>query len=459
MKKPLADAIRDDREMAPLAARVRPKTLDEIIGQQHLIGPGKPLRRQIEEDRIFSMIFWGPPGSGKTTLAMIMAQETRAEFVRLTAVGSGVADVKRVIEAARQDKSLYRKRTILFIDEVHRFNKAQQDRLLPAVEDGTVILIGATTENPSYEVIPPLRSRTRTFMLKPLTRDELLTVLDRALTGDELLQENQPLLDEGVKEMIARLAGGDARQALNILELSITLAGKNEQGKTIISANNVAGAAQQRANYYDKAGDRHYDTISAFIKSVRGSDPDAAVLWLARMLVAGEDPIFVARRLLILASEDIGNADPMGIVVAASAAKAVEMVGMPEAKIILSQATTYLASAPKSNASCMAIDKAERIIEETGDKLSVPLHLRESSFAAAKDIGYGVGYKYPHSFRGHWIDQDYLPEELLDILLYEPSGIGHEAEILKRLEKIKALREKSRRKAETGEKEKGEKGE
>jgi len=383
MKKPLADATTDDREMSPLAVRIRPKTLDEIIGQQHLIGPGQPLRRQIEQDRIFSMILWGPPGSGKTTLAMIMARETKAEFVRLTAVGSGVADVKRVIEAAQQDKSLYRKRTILFIDEIHRFNKAQQDRLLPAVEDGTVVLIGATTENPSYEVIPPLRSRTRTFMLKPLTRDELLSVLDRALTGDEVLRETDLQLDDEAKKTIARLSGGDARQALNILELSITLADKDARGRTIISADNVASAAQQRANYYDKAGDRHYDTISAFIKSVRGSDPDAAVLWLARMLVAGEDPIFVARRLLILASEDIGNADPMGIVVAASAAKAVEMVGMPEARIILSQATTYLASAPKSNSAVVAINRAEEVIERMGDNLRVPLHLRESSFAAA----------------------------------------------------------------------------
>ena len=424
---------------------MRPKSLDDIIGQQHLIGPGKPLKRQIEQDRIFSMILWGPPGSGKTTLAMIMAKETKAEFVRLSAVGSGVADVKRVIEAARQDKSLYRRRTILFIDEIHRFNKAQQDRLLPAVEDGTVILIGATTENPSYEVIPPLRSRTRTFMLKALTRDELLTVLDRALTGDDVLRESELRLDDGVKEAVARLSGGDARQALNILELSITLAEKDEEGNTIVTADDVAGAVQQRASYYDKGGDRHYDTISAFIKSVRGSDPDAAVLWLARMLVAGEDPIFVARRLLILASEDIGNADPMGIVVAASAAKAVEMVGMPEARIILSQATTYLASAPKSNAAVMAIDRAEEVIERMGDKLSVPLHLRSSSFAAAKDIGYGVGYKYPHSFRGHWVDQDYLPEELLDQVLYSPSGIGHEAEILKRLEKIKALKDRGKK--------------
>ncbi len=444
MKSPLGVASKDGREMVPLAARVRPKSLDEIVGQQHLIGPGKPLRKQVERDSIFSMILWGPPGSGKTTLAMIMAEETLADFVRLTAVGSGVADIRRVIEMAEQARSLYRKRTILFIDEIHRFNKAQQDRLLPAVEDGTVILIGATTENPSYEVIPPLRSRTRTFQLKPLTRQELLTVLDRALSGDELLRQVELRLDEGVREMIARLSGGDARQALNILELSISLADKDESGATTVTMGDVESAVQQRANYYDKAGDRHYDTISAFIKSVRGSDPDAAVLWLARMLVAGEDPIFVARRLLILASEDIGNADPMGIVVAASAAKAVEMVGMPEARIILSQATTYLASAPKSNAAVMAIDRAEAVIEKMGDKLSVPLHLRSSSFSEAKAIGYGVGYKYPHSFRGHWVDQDYLPDGLLDEPLYEPTGIGHEAEILKRLEKIRALKERKK---------------
>ena len=432
-----------DAKMVPLAARVRPRSLDEIIGQQHLIGPGKPLRRQIERDQIFSLILWGPPGSGKTTLAMLMAKETKAEFVRLTAVGAGVADVKKVIEIAAQNRSLYRKRTILFIDEVHRFNKAQQDRLLPAVEDGTVILIGATTENPAYEVIPPLRSRTRTFLLKPLSQDEVLAVIDRALAIDEVLRRANVRLGDDAKKMTAALSGGDARQALNILEMSVALAEKDENG-TSVTTDDVANAVQQRAAYYDKAGDRHYDTISAFIKSVRGSDPDAAVLWLARMLLAGEDPMFVARRLLILASEDIGNADPMGITVAASAAKAVEIVGMPEAKIILAQATTYLATAPKSNASYLAIGRAEALIEKMGDKLRVPLHLRDSSFAAAKDIGYGVGYKYPHDFRGHWTDQDYLPEELSDVLLYKPSGIGHEQEILKRLEKIRALKRKAK---------------
>ena len=432
-----------DAKMVPLAARVRPRSLDEIIGQQHLIGPGKPLRKQIERDQIFSLILWGPPGSGKTTLAMLMAKETKAEFVRLTAVGAGVADVKKVIEIAAQNRSLYRKRTILFIDEVHRFNKAQQDRLLPAVEDGTVILIGATTENPAYEVIPPLRSRTRTFLLKPLSQDEVLAVIDRALAIDEVLRRANVRLGDDAKKMTAALSGGDARQALNILEMSVALAEKDENG-TSVTTDDVANAVQQRAAYYDKAGDKHYDTISAFIKSVRGSDPDAAVLWLARMLLAGEDPMFVARRLLILASEDIGNADPMGITVAASAAKAVEIVGMPEAKIILAQATTYLATAPKSNASYLAIGRAEALIEKMGDKLRVPLHLRDSSFAAAKDIGYGVGYKYPHDFRGHWTDQDYLPEELSDVLLYKPSGIGHEQEILKRLEKIRALKRKAK---------------
>ncbi len=444
MKSVLEPANADDAEMTPLAARVRPKSLDEIIGQQHLIGPEKPLRQQIERDQIFSMIFWGPPGSGKTTLAMLMAKETKSEFVRLTAVGAGVADVRKVIEMAAQSKSLYRKRTILFIDEVHRFNKAQQDRLLPAVEDGTVVLIGATTENPSYEVIPPLRSRTRTFRLKPLSREELLAVVDRALLIDEVLRRANVQLGDDAKMMIATLSGGDARQALNILEMSVALAEKAESGNTMVTTDDVTNAVQQRATYYDKAGDRHYDTISAFIKSVRGSDPDAAVLWLARMLLAGEDPMFVARRLLILASEDIGNADPMGITVAASAAKAVEIVGMPEAKIILAQATTYLATAPKSNASYLAIARAEALIKKMGDKLRVPLHLRDSSFAAAKDIGYGVGYKYPHDFRGHWTDQDYLPDELSDVLLYEPSGIGHEEQILKRLEKIKALKRKAK---------------
>ena len=444
MKSVFEPANADDAEMIPMAARMRPKSLDEIIGQQHLIGPGKPLRKQIERDQIFSLLLWGPPGSGKTTLAMLMAKETKADFVRLTAVGSGVADVKKVIEMAAQSKSLYRKRTILFIDEIHRFNKAQQDRLLPAVENGTVVLIGATTENPSYEVIPPLRSRTRTFLLNPLSREELVAVVDRALLTDEVLQRANVQLDDDPRNMIAALSGGDARQALNILEMSVALAEKAESGNTVVTTDDVTNAVQQRATYYDKAGDRHYDTISAFIKSVRGSAPDAAVLWLARMLLAGEDPIFIARRLLILASEDIGNADPMGITVAASAAKAVEIVGMPEAKIILAQATTYLATAPKSNASYLAIARAEALIEKMGDKLRVPLHLRDSSFAAAKDIGYGVGYKYPHDFRGHWTDQDYLPEGLSDVLLYDPPGIGHEEQILKRLEKIRALKRKAK---------------
>ncbi|MCD6326507.1 replication-associated recombination protein A [bacterium] len=444
----------DDEEMTPLAARMRPKSLDDIVGQEHLIGPGKVLRVQIERDRIFSSIFWGPPGSGKTTLAMLMAKHTKSRFIRLSAVGSGVADVRKVIEAAKGERDLYRRRTILFIDEIHRFNKAQQDVLLPAVERGLVILIGATTENPSYEVIPPLRSRTRTLRLLGLEEEQVLEVIDRALSRDVVLKRREVELDEDAGSLIADLAGGDARRALNILEMSAALAPQNKNAGITVTLEDVRNAAQSRGGSYDKAGDRHYDIISAFIKSVRGSDPDAALIWLAKMLTSGESPIFIARRLLILASEDIGNADPMGLLVAASGAKAIEIVGMPEANLILSQMTTYLACAKKSNASCLAIGRAEKLVVDEGERLQVPPHLRSSSFAAAEAFGHGVGYKYPHSFEDHIVRQDYLPEHLLSERIYQPTEMGHEAKIGKWLEDMRnklEKREETRREAEQSE--------
>jgi len=461
MSKGLASQQGQFRRSVPLAARMRPDDLDQVVGQGHLVGPGMPIRRQLEEGHLFSMIFWGPPGSGKTTLAMIIAKQTQTEFVRLSAVSSGLSDVRKVLDQARRYKAHYAKRTILFIDEIHRFNKAQQDALLPAVENGEVVLIGSTTENPSYEVIPPLLSRVRTFVLYPLKREELLEVIDRALSQDELLLKKRVVVGPKQRELIAALANGDARQALNILEMAVTIARPDGEGAINLSSDHIRQAAQSRPEFYDKAGDRHYDTVSAFIKSVRGSDPDAALVWMSKMLAAGESPIFIARRLLILASEDIGNADPMGIVVAASAAKAVEIVGMPEAKIILAQAVTYLASAPKSNASYLAVSQAEKVVKEMGDKLTVPLHLRNASFAAAEAFGYGVGYKYPHEYEEHWVEQDYLPEDFSDLVVYHPTDAGFEARIKERLERIRAKsgqKAASRRQGKAGSAEKKRQG-
>ncbi len=418
---------------APLADRVRPRTLAEFVGQSHLVGEGKVLRTAIQRDELMSMIFWGPPGVGKTTLARIIARETHCAFFSLSAVTSGVAEVRAVIDRARKARSRSGKRTILFIDEIHRFNKAQQDALLHAVEDGTVLLIGATTENPSFEVIPPLLSRCRVYKMEPLSEAELDTVLEGALQRDEELSRLRITFAEGARQLLLQLSAGDARVALNALELAVRLAPAQEGGVTI-TRSLIEEAMQRRTLLYDKKGDYHYDTISAFIKSVRGSDPDAALYWLARMLEGGEDPLFVARRLVILASEDVGNADPHALMVATAAFQAVHAVGMPEARIILAQATTYLAAAPKSNASYLAIEAATADVrhEQPG---SVPLHLRNAPTQLMRQFGYAAGYRYPHD-HGGFVEQDYFPKEVGPRVYYKPTDNGVEKRIKERLEQL-----------------------
>jgi len=422
--------------LPPLADRIRPRKLAEIVGQDHLLGPNKLLRQAIERDELFSMIFWGPPGVGKTTLARVIARETRSDFFALSAVTAGVKDVRQVLDRARL--SLRRgKRTILFIDEIHRFNKAQQDALLHEVENGTIYLIGATTENPSFEVIAPLLSRCRVFQLHPLKPEEIDRILQRALSQDPVLSALKITFEPGARELLVQLSGGDARMALNALELAVNMAAaKQPDEKPIsISRNLVQEAFQSKRLYYDKAGDYHYDVISAFIKSIRGSDPDAALYWLARMIDAGEDPKFIARRLIILASEDIGNADPFALVLATSAFTAITYIGMPEGQLVLAQATTYLASAPKSNASYRGIMQALADVKQTGP-VPVPLHLRNAPTGLMAHFGYGKEYRYPHDYDEHFVAEHYLPEKLSGRIYYHPTEQGKEREIRKRLEKL-----------------------
>ena len=411
----------------PLAARLRPRTLAEFVGQEHLIGPGRLLRRAIEADRLFSsLIFWGPPGSGKTTLAQIIAATTRSHFVSLSAVLSGVKDIREVVGQAQRQLAQGR-RTILLIDEIHRFNKAQQDALLPHVEAGTLILIGATTENPYFEVIGPLLSRARVFVFQPLTEAQILILLERALTDRERGLGAYPVAaaPEALQHL-ARLAGGDARNALNALELAVLSTPPNAQGQIEITLAVAEESIQARAVRYDKDADAHYDTISAFIKSVRGSDVDAALYWLARMLQAGEAPKFIARRLLILAAEDIGLADPQALVQAVAAAQALTWVGLPEAQYHLAQATMYLALAPKSN-STQAYFRALAHLQEHGSQ-PVPLHLRDAS-RDGRALGHGQGYLYPHDYPGHYVPQAYLPVEVKDARFYEPGSEGREPDL------------------------------
>jgi len=438
----------------PLAERMRPRSLDAFVGQTHLIGPHRVITEMLRSGELFSMIFWGPPGVGKTTLAQILANEFSAEFIPLSAVTAGVADVRKAIERAIKNRTILKRRTILFIDEIHRFNKAQQDALLHSVEDGTLILIGATTENPSFEVISPLLSRCRVFRLEPLKEEEMSLLIDRALKEDLYLRAQPVEVSPEIKKAIIQYANGDARVAFNLLELCVQLAPLKE-GKRRITEEVLREAIQRRVLLYDKKGDYHYDTISAFIKSMRGSDPDAAVYWLARMLEAGEDPLFIARRMVILASEDIGNADPQALVLAVSGFHAVHAVGMPEAEIILSQVATYLASAPKSNSAYLAIQEA---LEEVRTSVPepVPLHLRNAPTELMKSMGYGAEYLYPHDFEGGFVKQEYLPSRLKEKIFYRPKPIGKEAEIRERLnalwEKRKRLDSNSENKKKSQEK-------
>ncbi|MFN8485176.1 MAG: AAA family ATPase [Anaerolineae bacterium] len=420
---------------APLASRMRPRTLDDFAGQQDIVGPGKLLRRAIEADRLFSsIILWGPPGTGKTTLATIIANATKSHFRTLNAVMAGVADIRRVVAEAKERRTLYGRRTILLVDEIHRFNKAQQDALLPHVEDGTITLIGSTTENPFFEIVGPLLSRSRIFHLEPLTPDQVRDLLLRALHDTERGYGGRPItISDDALTHLADMAGGDARTALNALELAVESTPPDEKGVIHIDDTVAEESIQRRVVRYDKGGDEHYDTISAFIKSVRGSDPDAALYWLAKMMLAGEDPEFVMRRLLILAGEDIGLADPNGIVVVTACANALQYVGLPEAKFHLAMATVYLATAPKSNTMTQYFE-AERVIQEDGAG-QVPVHLRDASYKGAARLGHGKGYQYPHSFEGHWVAQQYLPDIHKDRRFYSPSGQGYEAEVKARVEK------------------------
>jgi putative ATPase len=420
------------KDESPLAARMRPRTLDEFVGQEHIVGPGKLLRRAIEADRLFSsIILWGPPGTGKTTLAQVIANRTQSHFETLSAVLAGKAELKVVIDAAQERRRLYQKKTTLFVDEVHRWNKAQQDALLPHVENGTVLLIGATTENPYFEVIGALVSRSRVFQLLPLTGEQTSIILEKAVSDPERGYGNrQVILETEARDHLVDVCGGDARNALNALELAVESTPPDSDGFIHITMNIAQESIQRRAVLYDKDGDAHYDTISAFIKSVRGSDPDASLYWLAKMLYAGEDPRFILRRLIILAGEDIGLADPMGLVVAASAMQAFTFIGLPEGVYPIVEATLYLATAPKSNTAGSYFKAFERI--ENQGVGEVPDHLKDNNRDAAA-LGHGKGYVYPHMAEDHFAPQQYLPKELLGTYFYKPSGVGYEVAVADRL--------------------------
>ena len=426
---------RKKEKEAPLAARMRPRTLDEVVGQEHVIGKDKMLYRAIKADKLRSIIFYGPPGTGKTTLARVIANTTSAEFTQLNATTSGKKEMEAAVNDARDRMGMYGKKTILFIDEIHRFNKSQQDYLLPFVEDGTVILIGATTENPYFEVNSALISRSVIFELKPLSKDNIRTLLERAVKDEERgMGSLHPVLEPDAADFLADIAGGDAREALNALELGVLTTEPSEDGQIHIDLETASECIQKRVVRYDKTGDQHYDTISAFIKSMRGSDPDAAVYYLAKMLYAGEDIRFISRRIMICAAEDVGNADPMALVVAVSAAQAVERIGMPEAKLILSQAAIYVASAPKSNACTEAVFAALRSVQSV--QTTVPAHLQDAHYSGHEKLGHGTGYKYAHDFPNHYVEQQYLPDEILGSRFYEPTENGYEQKIREYFGKI-----------------------
>ncbi len=409
--------------LIPLPERLRPENLDEFVGQEHLTGEGKPIRTMVESGSVYSLILWGPPGTGKTTLARIIAGQTESDFLQINAVSSGVSEIRKIIERARANLSVGRK-TILFIDEIHRFNKAQQDALLSAVEKGELILIGATTENPSFEVIPALRSRLRIYTLEELNKDDLSRILDRALNSDEFIKRLK--IAELERDFLIYVSGGDARALLTILELTISQFSADEEIK--ITKEKIENVIQKKNIIYDKAGEEHYNLISAFIKSIRGSDPDAALYWMARMLEGGEDPLFIARRMVILASEDIGNASPNALVLAEACFSAVHKIGMPEARIILAQCATYLAASPKSNAAYKAIEGALDNVRKK-PLYPVPKHLRNAPTRLMKELGYSLEYKYPHGYKFNFVEENYLPEKLKGKQYYFPTENGQEKKL------------------------------
>ncbi|MBS5196753.1 MAG: replication-associated recombination protein A [Clostridiales bacterium] len=421
---------------SPLASRLRPRTLDEVVGQQHIVGKDKLLYRAIKADKLTSVIFYGPPGTGKTTLAKVIANTTSASFTQINATVAGKKDMEEVVKQAKETLGMYGRKTILFIDEIHRFNKGQQDYLLPFVEDGTLILIGATTENPYFEVNGALLSRSVIFELKSLGKEEIKTLILRAVNDKEKgMGSYEAVIEDEALDFLADMAGGDARCALNAVELAILTTPRAEDGKIHLTISVAEECIQKRVVRYDKNGDNHYDIISAFIKSMRGSDPDAAVYYLAKMLYAGEDVKFIARRIMILASEDIGNADPQALQVAVAAAQAVERVGMPESQIILSQAVTYMACAPKSNAAVNAIFAAMDSVKKT--KTTVPAHLQDAHYGGHDKLGHGVGYLYAHDYPDHYVKQQYLPSEISGERFYEPGDLGYEKVIKEHMKKIK----------------------
>jgi len=432
-----------ERREAPLAARLRPDRLADFVGQEHIVGEGHVLRKAIDSGQLPSMILWGPPGSGKTTLAYIIANTTDSHFSSVSAVTAGVADLRRVIDEAKERRRLYQKKTILFIDEIHRFNKAQQDAVLPYVEDGTITLIGATTENPSFEVISPLLSRARVFTLKPLSAEEIATIIKRALLDEEqgLGRYRARFEDEALTQLIT-MSNSDARVALNVLELAVMTTPPIEDGTRLITIATIEDALQHRALQYDKAGEQHYDLISALHKSLRDSDPDACLYWLARMLEAGEDPLYITRRLVRAATEDIGMADPQALQVAMASQQAIHFLGLPEGNLALAEAVVYLATAPKSNSLYAAYNRVQQEVKR-GRNDPVPLHLRSAVTNLMKDLGYGKGYKYAHDYQGHQVDQEHLPDSLKGRKFYFPGDLGYEREIVARLRSWRMIRNRA----------------